>query len=379
MESISVIVPIYYGEKYMAGIIEQIEACKRYMQEPYPVELVFVNDSPESPLPAGLESEFVEIVMIDSDKNVGIHGARVKGFLQCTGDYVLFLDQDDKINPEYFCSQIHALGENDAVICQAMNEGKEVYSGNNHFDDILSREYVLKIWNPIVSPGQVLMRKAAVPMIWTEHIMQNNGADDWLLWLCMLADGWKISLNKRILYEHISQNFNTSDNVTAMLRSEQEVLRITQEQELFNDEEKRWLAQGFFRRNLARTQELYLSKKKMQMMDQWMNLREQGIRYSEYLQKSGIQTVAIYGAGMLGEHLYSELKEAVEVKCFIDRNAAGLKRLIPVYTLKETLPEFDGIIITLADGIEKVVQEIKSINNWNVFVLKNWIMGVDSR
>ena len=39
--------------------------------------------------------------------------------------------------------------------------------------------------NPIISTGQVLMRRASIPGVWMENIMETNCADDYLLWLCM--------------------------------------------------------------------------------------------------------------------------------------------------------------------------------------------------
>lgn len=124
MKSISIIVPIYYGEKYITGIISQIELCKSYMKEAVYIELVFVNDSPDIPIYIKKKSELIEIVVINCDSNIGIHGARVKGLKYCHGEYVLYLDQDDRIHPEYFSSQLQEIGENEAVVCAAVQAGK---------------------------------------------------------------------------------------------------------------------------------------------------------------------------------------------------------------------------------------------------------------
>lgn len=376
--SISVIVPVFYGQKYVPDMIRQIELCKKYLEENIYVEIVFVNDSPSVPLSITSRSESVEIIVVDSEKNVGIHGARIKGLKRCSGEYVLFLDQDDRILPEYFYSQLQAIGESDAVICEAVCAGRNVYSPQNCFEDLISDEYVLRNWNPIISPGQVLIRKDAIPSVWIENIIQHNGADDWLLWLCMLAGGWKVSLNEKILYEHISQGFNASNHVVEMLCSEQEILSIVWEQKLFGEKEKRWLLDGFFRRNLARTRELNLVKTKMQLLEKWMRLRERGINYSDYLHRSGIRTAAIYGCGMFGQSLYHELKYDIEIKYFIDKNAEKIKKAVPVYMLQDDLPEIDGVIITLVDGIEQVVNEIRCKGRQKIFILKHWIMETEA-
>lgn len=376
MKSISTIVPVYYGEKYIADIIRQIRDCQSYLEDAY-IEIIFVNDSPNAPISRKWESTYENVFVINSDQNAGIHGARVKGLMQCHGEYILFLDQDDRIKPEYFYSQILAIGENDAVVCKALAAGRLFYSEENRFEIIKSKELMLKAWNPIVSPGQVLLRKSSIPMTWTENITYYNGADDWFLWLCMLSAGCRFSLNEKVLYEHVTQESNTSDDVMSMLQSEQEILKTVQEKRMFSEIEQGWLMEGFFLRNLIRTRNLNFAGRKLQILDKWMYLRERNINYSEYLQLSGIRTAAIYGCGMLGEHLFHELKNTVEIKYFIDRNAKVIKREIPVYTLQDTLPEVDGIIISLAEGSKNVRDEIECRIQKRLFILKDWIMETD--
>ena len=299
MKSISIIVPIYYGEKYIPKIIQQIEDCKSRLNEEDYLELLFVNDAPDAPLSQDLKSDAVHLTVINTDKNIGIHGARVKGLKKCHGEYVLFLDQDDRIYPEYFYSQLLSIEENDAVICKAIHAGEEYYS-----------------------PGQVLIRKCAIPDVWMENIMEYNGADDWLLWLCMLAGGCLFSLNENVLYEHVSNGANTSGDVVGMAQSEHEAIRI--------------------------------------------------VRSS-----LGIQSVVIYGCGIVGQHLLSELKPSICVKGFIDRNGRDLEAEIPIYTWKDKWPETDGIIITLIEGEENVEKDIRERTDKRVLVFKKWIMKTE--
>ncbi len=377
MRSISVIVPVYYGEKYIPDIIQQIEDCRKYLDKEDSLEVLFVNDAPDAPITCDWQSRTIRLIILNTDKNAGIHGARVKGFKKCHGDYVLFFDQDDKICPEYFHSQLLSLGENDAVICKALNAGKEYYTNDGVFENMASKEFVLRKWNRIVSPGQVLMRRSAVPDVWTEHIMENNGADDWLLWLCMLAEGCRFSLNEQVLYEHISHSRNASDNLECMAQSEHEVMRIVQKERIFNERDFQLLMEGFFLRNLVRVREMHRIKRKMDILDRWMKLRERHVEYSEYLRAAGIQSAAICGCGILGEHLYSELKLQVDIKFFIDRNAGEMNMEIPVYTWEEPWPEADCIIVTLVEGEEKAAEDIKERTHKKVLVLKDWIMKTE--
>lgn len=51
-----------------------------------------------------------------------IYGARVRGLENSSGKYVLFLDQDDQICPDYFLSQLQCIRDNDGVVCQVIHE-----------------------------------------------------------------------------------------------------------------------------------------------------------------------------------------------------------------------------------------------------------------
>ena len=379
MKNISIIVPIYYGEKYIPNIIRQAEDCRRYLDKEDYLELLLVNDAPDAPLSQNFESNDIHLIIINTDENIGIHGARVKGLKMCQGEYVLFLDQDDRICSEYFYSQCISIEENDASICKAIHAGEEYYAEEQVFKNIISKEFVLGHWNQIISPGQVLLRKSAVPDVWVENIMKYNGADDWLLWLCMISKGCRFSLNDDILYEHVSNGSNTSGDVVGMAQSEHEVIRIVQKKGLFQGNDLQLLMEGFFLRNLVRAREMRTLKKKFDVFDKWMRLREQGVNYSEHLKATGIHSVAIYGCGAAGKHLFSELKTSICVKGFIDRNAGELSAEIPIYTWRDTWPEVDGIIITLMEGEEKVEKEIKEKAGARVLVLKDWIMKTEPR
>lgn len=376
MSNFSVVVPIYYGEKYIPGIIRQIEDCKAYMSSRDFFEILFVNDAPNAPINTEWNSKSIDIVVANSDNNIGIHGTRLRGLTQCKGEYILFLDQDDRIKANYFQSQMQKLGDGDAVVCKALNGGKSVYIDDRYFVNIPNKQFVLKEWDLIVSPGQVLLKRDSIPDNWINNVIKNNGADDWFLWICMYAENRKFSLNEEILYEHVLQNSNVSDDVISMLKSEQEVQHIIQENEILSDYDFKLFLHGFDKRNLTRTKELYLAKKKLDIIDRWRKLKKSKIKFLDNLFQIEIQTIAIYGCGILGEFLYDELKTVKNIQYFIDMNAKNIQKDIPVYTLSEQLPDVDFIIITLVDGEENVKRELENKKFKNIIILKDWLWNI---
>lgn len=364
MESISIIVPIYRGRKYIDSMITQLERCADKCKDKHTLELILVNDDPEETI-GPYYSETMSVKVFETNINRGIHGARVRGLEHCTGDYVLFLDQDDRIVPEYFASQLRCLGDGDAVVCKLLHEGKLFYDTRMPFEQVITKKYIISVRNPIISPGQVLLKKEKIPKIWRDIKLKNNGADDWLLWLCMQAQDCIFSLNQEILFEHVVAGNNESINAKHMIDSEQELYRIIAENELLTDSELKELHVAV--QNAAEDHIKVLSKfqKMFFVYDTWMSLYEQGFSIEDYLAENGIHSVAIYGFSYIGKRLLHSLdKGKICVKYFIDMNAEYLsEETIPIYVPDEHLPETDMIIISLVEAVDGIRKKLVDLSN----------------
>ncbi|MBR0034952.1 MAG: glycosyltransferase [Synergistaceae bacterium] len=96
--SVSVIVPVYNVEKYLARCIQSILDQKHTN-----LEIILVDDgSPDSS--GKIIDTFAEkdsrIIPIHK-QNGGVSSARNAGLDTASGEYVLFVDADDHIEPEY--------------------------------------------------------------------------------------------------------------------------------------------------------------------------------------------------------------------------------------------------------------------------------------
>lgn len=358
---ISIIVPLYHGKKYIDDLIAQVETCKRYLAENIKVELLLSNDAPDDPLDCLNKSKLIDVISINTDKNRGIHGARIRGLEYAKGEYVLFLDQDDKIEPDYLQSQLNKILDVDAVVCKAIHDKKPKYDAMLPFENVTSKEYMLKQGNPIVSPGQVLIRKSSISEVWKKNILTYNGADDWLLWICMMSEGKQFAKNDRILFEHVLDGENASWQSVNMMRSEQEIIHIIEINQVLSEEELNTLKLTAQNLNIQRIQLMDKFKKMFFIYNAWMDLYNRGCSVSQYLRKKGINNVAIYGNGYLGKQLYKELKRnGINVGYFIDRNALYMEEEIPVYSADEKLPQVDAVIITLTQGENEVISMLEN-------------------
>ncbi len=234
-ERLSMIVPIYNGRKYIPNVIEMVRKNVDYLRannSALSVELVFVNDSPWEELPKE-ETPGITIKWIENDSNVGIHQSRINGIKAAEGELVVFLDQDDTIEPSYVYSQYESLGNDVAVICNGIKEGKRgsgvIYKDNLKASLINKQTIYLLAANQIVSPGQCVIRKKEIPEEWMRHPMHKNGSDDLYLWLLLLAKGKRFSYNNECLYHHVDVGDNPSNDLKKMCESDREMISYLRE------------------------------------------------------------------------------------------------------------------------------------------------------
>lgn len=233
---ISIITPIYNGNKYLNNYLKMIEDATSIISD---VEVIWVNDSPNIPLEYDKElTKNIDLQIIENEKNLGIHKSRVNGLKKAKGEYILFLDQDDEITKDALLSQYNKIQGYDLVI------------GNGYFEDengshkIFANEYSLKfatkkkpyilVRDFIVSPGQCLIKKEAIPKDWEENTLKNNGTDDFLLWLLMFNVGARVIENFSCIYKHKYTGENVSLETDNMYKSQLELLEVLSKNNKYN-------------------------------------------------------------------------------------------------------------------------------------------------
>lgn len=358
MKKISVIVPIYHGKQYIESMIHQIETAAEMASAEAEVELIFSNDAPDEKLEC-YSSPVIKIVTLDTDLNRGIHGARVRGLEASSGEFVLFLDQDDKISKDYFKSQIVKIEKCDATVCDAIQRTSFVYAGAPMFEEVEIPDRMLK-GNCIISPGQVLLRKDAIPNIWTNTIMENNGADDWLLWLCMQAKGKVFKFNQDILFEHMEEGYNASLNYVKMQQSELEVYDIMFQSGMLSEQQLLCLKKTIDTLNTSRLKLLGKYGKFLCVMELWLKKENRGEGIVAFLKEKNIHTVAIYGFGYIGRLVQDVLiNKGINVEYLLDQNAKFINADSPIYTLNDEIPKTEAVIVTMLGNEKKVLSAIR--------------------
>lgn len=373
-KKISIIVPLYRGKTYIYKLIKMAEKCQEKIQNQDKIELILSNDDPHEKIEMPLFSNKIRIHILNTEINRGIQSARIQGLEVADGEYIVFLDQDDILYPDYINSQLSHLEDADAVVCRCIHENQQFYNADRKFEEVISKGYMMQKGNPIISAGQVLIRRESIPKVWTENIMETNCADDYLLWLCMTAQGARFVLNQDILFEHVVHGKNLSLDSWRELSSLEEMCDILSQNSMFDErgmKQIRSMCQHVLSERiglLEKFREMFFVLNKMAVC------KEAGYTVGKYLQSQGIHRVCIYGAGYIGKRLAGELKECnIETTFFIDRNAHYLTEEIPVYRLEEAPKEVDAVIISLVQNYDSVRNELRTKYKTKIYAIREII------
>lgn len=111
---VSVIIPVYNTEQYLAECLDSV--INQTLRE---IEIIVINDnSPDNSLQIINEYQKKDsrIILIDKKKNEGVGKARNDGIEKATGEFVIFMDSDDL----YSSTDALNYGHNNAYIKQKM-------------------------------------------------------------------------------------------------------------------------------------------------------------------------------------------------------------------------------------------------------------------
>lgn len=101
-KKISVIIPVYNGEKYISRCINSVLIQKDFSAND--IEILIINDGSKDDsleILKRYESMHPSVIKIINQKNVGVARTRNKGIKLAAGKYIIFIDQDDWIESDY--------------------------------------------------------------------------------------------------------------------------------------------------------------------------------------------------------------------------------------------------------------------------------------
>lgn len=222
---ISVITTFYDGNKYMPEYQKMMIANEEKLVEAnqksgsdYSMEVIIVNDSPNVHVTLqALNASKKNWIVLNNEKNLGIHGSRVEGLKVATGDYIVFLDQDDRLSDDALLTFLQMASHSELKVIvsncnfETKNGSNLLYRTDYQKKRVGQYDVYLCIGTQIVSPGQCAIPRVVIPDLWKEHILTHNGADDYFLWLLLLSIGIGFQYVDMPLYTHVYTGENISN------------------------------------------------------------------------------------------------------------------------------------------------------------------------
>ena len=380
---ISIIIPLYKGAKYCNRLTDLIKINCLYqdLYKECAVEVIFVNDYPSEAVILEKENRLFGIRYFANNKNKGIHASRVIGVKNARGRYIMMLDQDDLVKENWIYSQWVKIRETQSAICicNGWKERFRILRENKIFEhEINNKGNFFTNGNPIISPGQAIIKRDCIPDEWIDNIQRINGSDDFLLWILMSKKGYGFSLNKEFLYYHTPERTKDSIDIIHMIKSEREMLKILENIGVLSIKEVSDFS------NYLNTLEINSRKKSkhkdfkmFDIMRKWINIKNQGVQLADFFYKYQYNHIAIYGMGYIGESLYYEIcNSRVYIDYAIDKSQEimDFKGELPILKWEDSFSDVDVVVITLVEDYEEVIKNLKEKLSCPIITIESLIL-----
>jgi glycosyltransferase involved in cell wall biosynthesis len=219
---VSVIIPYYNQPAFLAVAVSSVE------QQTYPnIEIIVVDDGSAVPADSILPQR--SGVRIIRTENRGVSAARNFGFQRCSGDYLIFLDSDDRLCPDAIAAHLQELCEHpDAGLSFGPNRSIDQHGAEIRPAHICRpRKDYFRMFlegNPIGSPGAAMIRRTAFVAAgrFNESVAMGEDYDLYL----RIARQWPLVQHNTCVLEYREHSANTSRAQEQMLVSTMVVLDL---------------------------------------------------------------------------------------------------------------------------------------------------------
>lgn len=201
--TISVIIPAYNVEDYIAGTLESLFAQRRI-----DFEAIVINDGSTDKTEDRIQP-FLPRIRYIRQENRGVMAARNTGLQLARGSYIALLDGDDLWEPD-FLSVLAGMLDADSTVAAAYPNA--IFEGSPRFDGMHYQE-VYPATDPVTFDrvlrrecsifGSLIFRRSALDIVGGfDESLDGQGAEDLDLWLRMLHADLKFVYTTRPLVRY---------------------------------------------------------------------------------------------------------------------------------------------------------------------------------
>lgn len=345
-ELVTIIVPIYNGERYLKECLDSI-----LVQDYHRLEIIMVDDGSTD------KTKLICQKFVDRDKrfqyiyqeNAGQNAARKKGVEHASGDWVLFVDADDFVTPDFcsvFLTMQHKTGV-DMVFAQLQYYQNGEYGKMPliNIDGVFSGEDVLKqyiqprffMFGVAGGVFPVLYRKEIIKEALERIDLRIRFSEDCGCTIYSILHSHRVSFTSKVVYFYRQTESSCLHTHTKSNLFGQKLLR-------------RFLVSAL---SESGNEKVFLKKMNWLIIN---DLLEGGYEFFSdfpglypFGTISNNKRVVIYGAGVLGEEIHDKFPHHLMLAGWVDRQAAYYqsigKQVLPV----EDLPQisFDYLVIAV--------------------------------
>lgn len=195
---VSVIVPFYNQDDYIKDTIYSL-----YNQDYDNFEIIIVNDGSTSIFSEQILSEFSDRCLILNKENGGLSSARNYGIRHADGEYIICLDSDDIVEPNFISALVLNLESDDNFVIS--------YSNGFFFDERNGPWFLLKPdLKDIIQKNSIycsaLFRKKQWEDVGGYNEQLKRGWEDWDFWISILSQGGAVVKTSKALFKYRIRN-----------------------------------------------------------------------------------------------------------------------------------------------------------------------------
>jgi glycosyltransferase involved in cell wall biosynthesis len=232
---ISIIIPSYNSGKYLVEAIGSVTS-----QQHRNYEIIIVDDGSTDPETLELYNKLtVDSCRVLKQQNAGPAAARNAGVKVAQGEYLLFLDSDNKIRPGYIEKGIGILSNNPDI---GVVYGKPHFFGSTTKPRFRAHKFHM---NSILLGNYVDMCAVVRKKAWedAEGFDENRvliGHEDWEFWIRVGLKGWKFEFVDEVLFDYRTRENSLILNAQEDTRVQEMLEYVTRKHSivLFNHYEK---------------------------------------------------------------------------------------------------------------------------------------------
>ncbi|WP_137284657.1 glycosyltransferase family 2 protein [Halorussus salinisoli] len=211
--TVTVVIPTYNRPEYLEGAIETA------LQQTYDdLTVVVVDDGSADPYASEIVADFPErVTCIHHEQNRGLSAARNTGVRESDGEYVAFLDDDDRWHETKLARQVGAIEGNEqaglatCLVASISPSGEILHCENSAPSGDCSKDML--VGNRIGTPSRILVRRSCFESVggFDQSLPTKQ---DWDFYLRTCQDWQVVAVEDPLCFRTVHESMSSSPTAT---------------------------------------------------------------------------------------------------------------------------------------------------------------------